>query len=105
MFSRHLVIHFPSVLYILNIYVINKQRNLLCYLLFTSQVFICIVIIVSDIGGLYFDNDVIVLKSFDDMRIYPMALGRATKYAVSNGIMVCTFKAACLFSFMLFNCL
>lgn len=42
----------------------------------------------SDYGGMYFDNDVIVVKSFDDMRIHQLALGRETKLAVSNGIMV-----------------
>ena len=45
---------------------------------------------------MYFDNDVIIVKSFDDMRIHDLALGRATDLAVSNGIMVCINKAKLL---------
>ena len=43
----------------------------------------------TEFGGIYFDNDVIVLKSFDDMRIHQIAMGRAMPSAISNGIIVC----------------
>ena len=43
---------------------------------------------VSDYGGMYFDNDVILLKSWDDIRVYPLSMGRVTRSAISNGLMV-----------------
>ena len=42
----------------------------------------------TDYGGMYFDNDVILLKSWDDIRVYPLSMGRATNGAISNGLMV-----------------
>jgi len=48
----------------------------------------CCIIVISDFGGIYLDNDVIALKSFDDLRIFPFTLGRATTLHVSNSIMV-----------------
>ena len=38
----------------------------------------------TDLGGIYFDNDVIALKPFDAMKVHPPALGRATDSAVNN---------------------
>ena len=34
------------------------------------------------------DNDVITVKSFDDMRIYSLAMSRATDISISNAIIV-----------------
>jgi len=48
--------------------------------------------LISEFGGMYFDNDLIVLKSFDDLRLFPLALGRENEEKVSNGIIVSTSK-------------
>ena len=37
---------------------------------------------------MYFDNDVIVLKPWDDIRVYPFSLGRETRSFLSNGLIV-----------------
>ena len=47
---------------------------------------------IAELGGMYLDNDAFVLKSWDDLRVYPITMGRATssKPTVSNGLIVST---------------
>ena len=37
---------------------------------------------------MYLDNDAFVLKSWDDLRVYPITMGRATARTVANGLIV-----------------
>jgi mannosyltransferase OCH1-like enzyme len=49
------------------------------------------IIHVIELGGIYLDNDVLVLKSFDPLRNYSLTLGRETKkplHLISNGIII-----------------
>ena len=39
-------------------------------------------------GGIYMDLDMIILKSFDPLRVYELTMGRATSITLANGLMV-----------------
>ena len=41
-------------------------------------------------GGIYLDLDVMVIKSFDDLRRYPCTLGFELEHRVCSGVIVCT---------------
>ena len=43
---------------------------------------------IAELGGMYLDNDAFVLKSWDDLRVYPITMGRATARTVANGLIV-----------------
>ena len=45
-------------------------------------------IIFIDIGGIYLDTDVIVLKSFDPLRRYTFTLGQEDDIKLGNGVIV-----------------
>ena len=51
---------------------------------------------------MYFDNDVFIIKSFDDLRIHTLALGKASLSSVSNGIMVMNYKENILRDMLVF---
>ena len=51
---------------------------------------------ISDYGGIYLDWDVLVLKSFDDLRKYDVTLGRETNFSLANGIIMAKRGAAFL---------
>ena len=42
----------------------------------------------SDYGGIYIDDDVLVIRSFDPLRGYDLTLGRPVKIALPNGIII-----------------
>jgi len=46
--------------------------------------------ILMDYGGIYLDNDVLVLKSFDDLRRHPYVMGRATDIDINCGTVLAT---------------
>jgi hypothetical protein len=39
-------------------------------------------------GGIYLDTDILVLKSFDPLRLHAMVLGRETLYHINSGVIV-----------------
>ena len=39
-------------------------------------------------GGIYMDLDMVILKSFDPLRVYELTMGRATRVTLANGLMV-----------------
>ena len=43
---------------------------------------------VPDYGGIYIDDDVLIVKSFDDLRVFDLTLGRPVAIALSNGIII-----------------
>lgn len=44
--------------------------------------------VVLDIGGIYFDTDILALKSFDKFRAFSATMGAETSRAVNNGLIV-----------------
>ena len=44
--------------------------------------------VLNEIGGIYLDTDILVLRSFDDLRKYEMTLGLEAKGGICNGIIV-----------------
>ena len=42
----------------------------------------------ADYGGIYLDNDVIAVKSFDNMRVYKLAMSIESSGAIASGIIV-----------------
>ena len=41
-----------------------------------------------DNGGIYLDTDIIAVRSFDSLRVFPATLGRETSYGLGSGIIV-----------------
>ncbi|KAK2188916.1 hypothetical protein NP493_119g01005 [Ridgeia piscesae] len=45
-------------------------------------------VVLIDYGGIYIDDDVLIIRSFDPLRNYDLTLGRPVKIALSNGIII-----------------
>ncbi|KAI0218592.1 hypothetical protein LSAT2_029689 [Lamellibrachia satsuma] len=50
-------------------------------------------VVLIDYGGIYIDDDVLVIRSFDPLRGYDLTLGRPVKFALSNGIIIAPIDA------------
>ena len=58
-------------------------------------------------GGIYLDTDIIVLRSFDPLRVYDVTVGRELRYTLANGIILTApwtlYLRMCLESYRLFT--
>ena len=54
----------------------------------TGSICVFWVFLFADYGGIYIDDDVLMIKSFDPLRNYDLTLGRPVKIALSNGIIL-----------------